>query len=178
MPEESGFDDDASWSADGNSIIFARLPTIVNYGEGGVLQQFDLKTHQVSTFPGTGLYAPRRSPDGKYLSAFIADSRKLLLFESSTERWSDLASGNNLQYPNWSHDSKYIHFEDTQDNGPAMYRVAIGGGKIEQVISFKDIRRPLVTAGGKWSGLGPDDAPLVMRDVTSREIYAFEMQWP
>jgi Tol biopolymer transport system component len=99
VPEESGFDDDASWSADGNSIIFARLPTTVNYGEGGVLQQFDLKTHQVSTFPGTGLYAPRRSPDGKYLSAFIADSRKLLLFESSTERWSDLASGNNLQYP-------------------------------------------------------------------------------
>jgi eukaryotic-like serine/threonine-protein kinase len=178
VPEETGFDDDPLWSADGNSIIFARLPTIVNYGEGGMLQQFDLKTHKISNLSGTGVYAPRRSPDGKYLSAFNADSRKLLLFEPATARWSDLASGNNLEYPNWSRDSKYIYFEDTRENGPAMYRVATSGGKIEQVVSFKDIRRPLVAAGGKWSGLGPDDSPLVMRDVSSREIYAFEMQWP
>jgi Tol biopolymer transport system component len=111
-------------------------------------------------------------------SSSNADSRKLLLFEPATARWSDLASGNNLEYPNWSRDSKYIYFEDTRENGPAMYRVATSGGKIEQVVSFKDIRRPLVAAGGKWSGLGPDDSPLVMRDVSSREIYAFEMQWP
>jgi eukaryotic-like serine/threonine-protein kinase len=178
VPEEAGFDDDPFWSADGNSITFARLPTVVNYGEGGVLQQFDLKTHKISNLSGTGLYAPRRSPDGKYLSAFNADSRKLLLFEPATARWSDLASGNNLQYPNWSRDSRYIYFEDTREDGPAMYRVATSGGKIEEVVSFKDIPRPLVAAGGKWSGLGPDDSPLVMRDVSSREIYAFEMQWP
>jgi Tol biopolymer transport system component len=178
VPEETGVDDDPSWSADGSSIIFARLPTIVNYGEGGVLQQFDLKTHKVSTLPGTGFYAPRRSPDGKYLSAFNADSRKLLLLDSSSGRWSEVAAGNNLQYPNWSHDSKYIYFEDTPEDGPAMYRVTISSGKKEEVVSFKDIRRPLTTGGGKWSGLAPDDSPLVMRDVGTREIYALEMQWP
>jgi hypothetical protein len=58
-----------------------------------------------------------------------------------------------------------------------MYRVPISGGEREEVVNFKDLRRPLVSAGEKWSGLTPDDSPLIMRDVSSREIYALEMQW-
>jgi serine/threonine protein kinase/Tol biopolymer transport system component len=177
-PADNGFQDDPVWSADGNSIVFARLPTVVNYGEGGVLWRIDLKENKLSPLPGTGLYAPRWSPDGRYLSAFNADSHKLLLFEPARAHWSELAAGNNLQYPNWSHDSKYVYFEDTREDGPAIYRVAISGGKLEEVVSFKDIRRPLVAAGGKWSGLASDDSPLVMRDVSSREIYSFQMEWP
>jgi Tol biopolymer transport system component len=149
----------------------------VNYGEGSVLQQLDLKTRALSTISSPGIYAPRRSPDGRYLSTFNADSRKLLLFDLASKRWSELGEGNNLQYPSWSHDSRYIYFEDTSQDGPAMYRVPISGGEREEVVNFKDVRRPLVSAGEKWSGLTPDDSPLIMRDVSSREIYALEMQW-
>lgn len=69
-------------------------------------------------------------------------------------------------------------FEDTSQDGPARHRVPISGGEREEVVNFKDVRRPLVTAGEKGSGRTPDDSPPIMHDVSSREIYALEMQRP
>jgi hypothetical protein len=31
---------------------------------------------------------------------------------------------------------------------------------------------------GAWTGLTPDDSPLVVRDVGSQEIYALDVQFP
>ena len=124
------------------------------------------------------MFAPRWSPDGRYLSALAADQHRLNLLELSTQRWSELTDGRLLEYPNWSRDGKYVHIQDTNDNGVELYRVNIADHKKEQVVSLKDIRRPLLFFGGLWSGLALDGSPVIMRDVGSREIYALEMQWP
>jgi hypothetical protein len=58
-----------------------------------------------------------------------------------------------------------------------LYRVNIADRKKEQVVSLKEIRRPLLFFGGLWSGLALDGSPVIMRDVGTREIYALEMQW-
>ncbi|MGH9454815.1 MAG: hypothetical protein ACRD2O_12685 [Terriglobia bacterium] len=29
-----------------------------------------------------------------------------------------------------------------------------------------------------WSGLAPDDSPIVLRDVGIQEIYALDVRWP
>ena len=31
---------------------------------------------------------------------------------------------------------------------------------------------------GPWTGLGPDDTPLLVRDISSQEIYALDWQAP
>jgi hypothetical protein len=31
---------------------------------------------------------------------------------------------------------------------------------------------------GQWFGLGPDDAPLVLRDASRQEIYELEVDFP
>ena len=31
---------------------------------------------------------------------------------------------------------------------------------------------------GTWTGLGPGDVPLLSRDISTQEIYAFDLQLP
>ena len=32
--------------------------------------------------------------------------------------------------------------------------------------------------GGSWTGLGPGEVPLLPRDISTQEIYAFDLQLP
>ena len=50
--------------------------------------------------------------------------------------------------------------------------------RIESVASLKGVVRPVVAGGALWSGLAPDDSPLIMRDAGIREIYALELELP
>src|SRR5207245_1648378 len=71
--------------------------------------QVDLKNSSVSNIAGaTGMFAPRWSPDGRYLSSFTADNHKLMLLDLTTGQWSDLSTGKSLNYPNWSRDGKFV----------------------------------------------------------------------
>ena len=58
------------------------------------IRVLDLNTHQVSTLPGSrGLFAPRWSPDGRYIVAMPADSLSLVLFDFQTQKWSQAREG-------------------------------------------------------------------------------------
>jgi hypothetical protein len=50
-------------------------------------------------------------------------------------------------------------------------------GKLEQIASLKTISRQLgnMTA---WTGLSPDDAPLLTRTSGTQEIYALDADFP
>jgi hypothetical protein len=100
------------------------------------------------------------------------DQRKLLLFDFTTKQWTDLASMP-LSYPQWSRDGKYIYFRST----PLVLRIRISDRKIEQWASLKDLRNA-PSAFGRWTGLAPDDSPMVLRDVGAQDIYALERQTP
>jgi serine/threonine protein kinase/Tol biopolymer transport system component len=179
---EEHWPDDPQWSPDGKSLLMALYPP----GMGGTsplqysLVQFDLQTRKITTLPGSeGLFGPRWSPDGRYISALSADTRKAMLLEVSTGKWFELATGTALNYPNWAPDSKYAYFEDLGPDGPEIDRVSVATRKKERVILLKGIARVQTQESGvPWNGMAPDGSPLIMRDVGSREIYSLELQLP
>jgi hypothetical protein len=102
-----------------------------------------------------------------------------MLLELSTGKWSELASGTVLQYPNWSLDSKYSYFEDLGADGPEIDRVSVVTRKKERVTPLTGISRvSMQDSGVPWNGVAPDGSPLIMRDVGSRELYSLELQLP
>jgi dipeptidyl aminopeptidase/acylaminoacyl peptidase len=77
-----GNEGDPSWSPDGASLAFGRLPWKTGTMESTEIYIIDLKSRKVSTLPGSnGLFSPRWSPNGKYLLATKADSSAFLLFD-------------------------------------------------------------------------------------------------
>jgi hypothetical protein len=98
-----------------------------------------------------------------------------VLFDFKTRKWTELESID-AAFPNWSRDSNYLQFLSS-GNDAAIYRVRISDRKLDKIVSLKGVR---LTIGevGTWCGLGPDDSPLVLRDVGSQEIYALDLQLP
>ena len=179
-PLDSSSEDDAGWAPDGQSIVMMRGPVLTaNNPDAFSIVRLDLKTRESAPLPDSkGLFAPRWSPDGRYISAFSTDQKKILLFAVATGKWSDLVSGVNLQYPNWSQDAKWIYYESTGHKGPELFRVDVVTRRTESLVNIKDIPRVYLPFGSLWSGLTPDGSPLIMRDVSSREIYSLEVQLP
>jgi Tol biopolymer transport system component len=96
LPEDKNSEDDPIWSPDGKTLMFAQYPPQTfgrSAGEYAILQ-VDLQTKQTSKLPGaSGLFGPRWSPDGGYISAFSADDSKLVLFDVYAKQWSELGRG-------------------------------------------------------------------------------------
>lgn len=163
---------DPDWSLNGKTIL---------YGPQGRqsrgIHLYDLETGLDSTLPGSdGLQYPHWSPDNRYIAAMTRDMRQLMLYDFVTHTWKTLTD-QNANYPNWTADGKYLYFDTITGKEPAMNRVSVPGGKLEQVVSLKEIRRP-IGAFGYWSGLAPDRSPLMIRDIGTQEIYAFDVQFP
>ena len=168
---------DVGWSPDGNSLVFSDTPRLLDPAASGkfALHVMDLKTRQVSSLPDSqGLYSPRWSPDGRYIAALRAGPETLTLFDFSTHEWIGQTTSVTVGYPNWSRDSRYIHF-DAPGADPAFYRVRISDRKLERLVSLKDVRR---SGFFGWTGLAPDDSPMLVRDVGTEEIYALDWQAP
>ncbi len=181
IPGDKQNEDDPQWSPDGSSLFFAQ------YGQFGggdpskySIQKVDLRSRQLSTFPESmGICAPRLSSDGRILSAFTVDLHKLLVFDFTAGKWSELTTGKWLQYPNVSSDGKYIFFEDIGESGPELDRVNLTNRKRERVLGLKDIPRVSMTeSGSPWNGLDLGGSPLIMRDVGIQEIYALDLKFP
>jgi len=169
---------DPQWSPDGNQLLFGRWPTDPQGAIG--LHLLDLKTNQVSTIPGSeGLRSPRWSYDGRYVATLADQDSTLVLFDFKTHRRLDLTKalpGTGMQ--NWSRDGTSIYFWHVPAEGQAgIYRVRLRDRKLDRIVSDKEVGR-IFGASGDWLGLAPDDSPLVMRDVSLTEIYAFDWEAP
>jgi eukaryotic-like serine/threonine-protein kinase len=142
---------------------------------------FDLKTHQTSQLLGSrGIFAPRWSPDGRYIIAVSYDNSKLMLCDVKAGKWRSLDVGlNPFGYLAWSHDSAYVYFDTFLSKDSGYFRVRVSDSKLEKLADFKKMR--LFTSqygGGTWTGLGPGEVPLLPRDISTQEIYAFDLQLP
>ena len=109
----------------------------------------------------------------------MIETEKLMLFDVSAQKWTKPCDCK-VGYPMWSHDGKYLYFEDYP--GPdKLYRIVrlrLSDRKIENVAELSSVGRFTTGTEGQWFGLTPDGSPLLARDASSHEIYALEMQWP
>jgi Tol biopolymer transport system component len=172
---ESRSEMDPTWSPDGKRIAFGRLA----FAEDQDIEVLDLQMHQVSVLPESqGIFSPRWSPDGRFLVAVGNDSRKLVLFDFQTQKWTDwVTQTTDLGFPAWSRDSKYLYFDSTFSNDQSYRRLKVGDTKSEEAVSLKNLRR-YFSSIGLWSGLAPDGTPIFVRDISTQEIYALDVQLP
>ena len=168
---------DPDWLADGNSLICGDVLATPAAITG--IHLLDLRAHQVSILPGSeGLWAPRVSPDGRYVVSLNRNATRLMLLDLTTHRTAELANGAHVGWPEWSHDSKSVVFWfASRDSGMGIFRVRIGDRKPEEVLSLKDVRLAW-SLFGDWHGLAPDDSPLILRDVATQEVYALDVDFP
>ena len=163
---------DPVWSPDGKSLAFGE--NSLN-NQGSAIYILDLKTRSATKLPGSdGLYSPRWSPNGHYIAAIPLDSLRLMLFDLTTQKWSELAKVF-VAYPTWSRDGRYIYFDGILDNKESFFRVQASDGKLERLFSL-DGFQPASGAFGIWSGLAPDGTPLLVRDASIQEIYALDWE--
>ena len=171
MPDDPRQQLDPNWSPDGSKIVFSNESN----DPSSAIHVLDVASHQVSDVPDSkGLYSPRWSPDGRYISAFSADSMRLLLFDSHTGKWTELASGS-LSWLNWSHDGQYVYVLDFRGKN-AVVRIRISDQKQEQVVDLKNFETT-----GRYGGslaLAPDDSPLLLRDTGSQDVYSVDWETP
>ena len=126
------------------------------------------------------MWVCRWSPDGRYIVGLSNDSQRLLLLDFRTKQWRELAHSNSIGYLAWSADSRYVYFDTLFDQNPVYRRVHVPDGKTETIVDMKRIRIFLTQFGGlgSWTGLGPGDTPLFVRDTSAQEIYALDLKLP
>ena len=167
-----------SWSPDGKALVFDDAPWMENMApENVALHMLDLATDRVVTLPGSErLHTPIWSPDGRYIAAMAPDELTLMLFDVNARQWKQLAKINN-GWPNWSRDAKYIYLDTLLRGEWVLCRVRVRDGKLEQIASLKAVSRPFGNMP-YWTGLAPDDSPLVTRASGTEEIYALDADFP
>ena len=162
--------EDPTWSPDGSSIAYSVRSSSIP-STGVEVRILDLQAQKSRRVPGSqGMWSSRWSPDGQYLVALMDyPSTKLMIFSFASNTWQELASGTGFAWPSWSRDSKMVYAQD----GDSLVRIAIADHRKEQIISFQGL------ANSAWFGIGltPDGRPIMTRNTTIQEIYAFDLEY-
>ncbi len=168
---------DPSWSPDSGAIVFGH-----NIQAGGnYIGLFDVKSKQLTRIPGSeGFFAPRWSPDGKYIVALSHDNLVMMLYDTKVQAWKKLfESQDHLGYLAWSRDSASVYFDTNTTAQPGYYKLRLSDAKLERVMDLKPYRFfPGQFGGAPWTSLGPGDDPMFVRDISSWEIYSFDVDLP
>jgi hypothetical protein len=114
------------------------------------------------------------------LVAITEDSKKLMIFDLKTQKWSDLVSATLPGYMvNVEHspDYKYVYYT-TGGPGPMAFRVRLANRQMATITSLKNL--PLAVGPGLNTqfGVAADGSPVFARDIGTQEIYALTVKWP
>jgi Tol biopolymer transport system component/DNA-binding winged helix-turn-helix (wHTH) protein len=170
-----------SWSPDGKSAVFNSLasPDSAGLSQPARILVFSLQTQRTSLLPGSeDLLGPEWSPDGKYILAKSADDHRAMLFDLAAGKWSELTRGEVLTNLHWSREGDAIYFERTSAQDSVLIRLQLRDRKLDQVMDFRGIRRPLITLSSPWSGSADDGSPILQRDIGTQEVYALDWKLP
>jgi Tol biopolymer transport system component len=170
---------DPTWSRDGSTLAFSSNDNF--HPETMFIQLFDLKTRQLSRIAASEpVFGPRWSPDGRFIAVIPLDNSRLLLLDPKTRKLRTLVTELGLiGYLAWSPDSSYVYFDTAQTVNAGYYRVRITDAKLERLVDLRRIRTfPDQFGPGSWTGLGPDRTPIFVRDLSTQEIYALDVDLP
>jgi eukaryotic-like serine/threonine-protein kinase len=172
LPDDDGPETDAGWSPDGREIAFSNSKE-AGRDRNSTIRILNVSSHQITTLPGSvGMFSPRWSPDGKSIAADTFDSLSIHVFNIKTQQWSAVHHGL-LGWFAWSRDSQSLFLlKYTDDRG--VYQIPSAGGKEVRIVDMKDV--PTTGAYGLWLGLDPTDAPLLLRDTGTSDIYALTLE--
>jgi Tol biopolymer transport system component len=163
-----------SWSPDGHSIAFGPF---IGQESARYVALLDLRTRELRSLPDSrGFFSARWSPDGRYIAALTFDSSQTLtLFDLENHKRIELID--KAAYPNWSRDGRHIYFVRPYSDDPGLYRVHVPDGNVEKITTLNPGLLSWAIVG-KWTGLAPDDSPLVLRDTSVDEVYALDWEAP
>ena len=102
-----------------------------------------------------------------------------MLFDFETLKWTDWlrAEDGTVGYPVWSRDGKSIYIERFYAAEPSLHKLMLGESQSKLFLSWKGLSR-FGGLWGTWSGVAPDGSVLAVRDTSSHEIYALDLQLP
>jgi Tol biopolymer transport system component len=171
---------DPSWSKDGQTIAFSHEGKLE--GDTSYIRIVDVKSREITRLRGSeGIESPRWSPDGRYIAALAEDNRVLKLYELQSQKWKTLLRRQEpFGFLNWSRDGTAIYFDIVTDP-PTIYRLRLRDAKLGPIVNLNSYRlypKPDLFALGDWGGLAPGDVPLLVRDISTSEIYAFDVDFP
>jgi hypothetical protein len=98
-----------------------------------------------------------------------------LLFDSKTQKWSELTKGT-VGWMCWSNTGEYLFAIDYSGNSgnAAVLKIRLSNRTIERVLNLKD-----VSPTGYWESsltLAPDDSPLLLHDAGMQDVYALDLE--
>jgi Tol biopolymer transport system component len=165
---------DPDWSADGQSIVFGRLPDRMDSRQPKAIYLLDVGTRKVTEIPNsTGLFSPRLSPDGRYIAAMRLDQKALLLFDRVQQQWTTLTT-HGAGDPVWSRDGRSLYFQDFIEMGKPIYRIAVPAGQAEPVATIGNLR-PIAATDYRLIGLAPGDLPIVSAHTSTVNLYSVDL---
>jgi Tol biopolymer transport system component len=175
LPQQNRNLGDPSFSTDGKYLAFGAIPELMGQSDlSSSLMIMELATHSVTTIPNSqGMYSPKWSPDGRYISALTLEQKKLMLYDTKTARWQTLAA-TAADHPFWSKDSKALYFHASFIDKKPIYRVSVPDGQIAEIADLSNFHVETITLAD-FSGITPDDVPLVHAQVSSGNLYTVNL---
>lgn len=169
LPEDNGAQTDPNWSPDGKEVLFGTVGAAygrADFSSHVECRLLDVASRRVSVVPDSkGIWSARWSPDGKFILG-LSGKFDVVLFNVRTQRWKKLVDGP-AHFPAWSRRSQFIYFIDSSRN---VSRVSIEGGRAERVIDLTGF--PHTGWMGDWMTLDPSDAPLLLHNLGTEDVYA------
>ncbi len=163
---------DVQESPDGTRLAISDVPGVFGQPEGTErIRFYDFSTNVWSPLAGSEeLWRARWSPDGRYIAALTIRGQRLRLYDTRGRTWRTL-DADHINSPTWSRNGSYVYY-DTEGGAHSLRRVRIADGRIELLTPLSSFSR----AAYWWSGLSPDDAPILLRDIGAVEIYALDIE--
>jgi hypothetical protein len=104
---------------------------------------------------------------------------RCLLQNRADGQWSNwITEPGPFGFPNWSPDGHYLYYDIAFSDHPTFQRIQVGKTRSELLADLKALTRFKSRGAGPWSNVAPDGSALFVRDLSTDEIYALDLELP